>query len=120
MGVPTMPATSPPLSLKEFHVKHFVRTTLTVPGAGTLITIAELQEISSESCTMVRMIELVPDETIMGAFADGRIVGQANEPLEQVPHPNTYDQFEGIEAEHLSPEEFEGLWAEVRAKFPEF
>lgn len=100
-------------------MKHFIRTTLTVPGAGTLITIAELEEISPQSCTMVRMIELAPDETIMGAYTEGRTVGQANEPLTQVPHPSTYHQFEGIEAAHLSAEEFEALWAETRAKFPE-
>ncbi|WIM67674.1 hypothetical protein QP027_11415 [Corynebacterium breve] len=102
-----------------FHVKHYVRTTLTVPGAGTLITVAELVELNAQSCTLIRMIELAPDETIMGAFAAGRLVGQANQPLEQVPHPDTYDQFEGIEAVHLTADEFEGLWAETRAKFPE-
>ncbi|WP_257159014.1 hypothetical protein [Corynebacterium cystitidis] len=100
-------------------MKHFVRTTMTVPGAGTLITIAELLELSSENCAMVRMIELAPDETIMGAYAEGRIVGQAHEPLDHVPHPNTYDQFEGIEAQSLSADEFEALWAETRTQFPE-
>lgn len=102
-----------------FHVKHYVRTTLTVPGAGTLITIAELDEISAEACTMVRMIELAPDETIMGAYTEGRIVGNANEPLDQVPHPDTYDQFENIEARRLTADEFEGLWEETRVKFPQ-
>ncbi|SES09078.1 hypothetical protein [Corynebacterium cystitidis] len=56
-------------------MKHFVRTTLTVPGAGTLITIAELEEVSSESCTMVRMIELALDETIMGGLRQGSRCG---------------------------------------------
>lgn len=97
----------------------FVRTTLTVPGAGSVVNAAELAEISPHECRMVRMIELTPDHTIMGAFIDGRVVGQANQPLDTVPHPDTYDQFEGIEAEALSAEHFEGLWAEARAKFPE-
>ncbi len=100
-------------------MKHYVRTTLDVPGAGTLITIAELEEVSAQACIMVRMIELAPDETIMGAFTDGKIVGQANEPLEQVPHPDTYDQFENIEAQRLTADEFEGLWEETRVKFPQ-
>lgn len=100
-------------------MKHYVRTTLTVPGAGSLITVAELEEISDQACTMVRMIELAPDETIMGAYTEGRIVGQANEPLEQVPHPNTYDQFDGIEAQVLSSDEFDGLWEETKVKFPD-
>lgn len=95
----------------------YVRTTLTIPGAGTLINIAELSERTPSECTMVRMIELTPDHTITGYYLDGTITGDANMPLDVVPHPDTYDQFEGIEAEYLEPADFEGLWAEALAKF---
>ena len=97
----------------------YVRTTLTVPGAGSVVNIAELADIDGTSCHMIRMIELTPDYAITGAFARGKIVGQANQPLETIPHPDTYDQFEGIEAEMLTADRFEGLWAEARAKFPD-
>ena len=97
----------------------FVRTTLTIPGAGSVVNIAELVELSPHECRMVRMIELTPDHAIVGAFIDGRVIGNANRPLDTVPHPDTYDQFEGIEAERVTADHFEGLWAEARAKFPE-
>lgn len=104
-----------------FHVKqiHYVRTDLTVPGAGSVIHIAELEEIDQTSCTMIRIIELAPDETIMGVTSQGKTVGSANEPQAVVPHPDTYDQFPDINARRLSADEFEALWTEAVAKFPE-
>ncbi|SDS71716.1 hypothetical protein SAMN04488539_2238 [Corynebacterium timonense] len=100
-------------------MKHYVRILYEVPDLGAqLLNIAELEELSPTQCTMVRMIELDPAETITGAYAEGRVHGQANEPADVVPHPNTYAAFEGITATPLSAEEFEGLWAEARAKFP--
>ena len=100
-------------------MKHYVRIHYEVPElGGQLLNIAELDEISPTQCTMVRMIELDPAETITGAYAEGRVHGQANEPTEVVPHPDAYAQFEGITARTLTPEEFDGLWAEARAKFP--
>ena len=80
------------------------------------LNIAELEEISVHECTMVRMIELDPAETITGIYVDGRVIGQANQPMGTVPHPRTYDSMEGITATHLSEEEFEGLWSEAQAK----
>ncbi len=97
----------------------FVRTTLTIPGAGSVVNIAELVELNPHECRMVRMIELTPDHAITGAFIAGRVIGNANRPLDTVPHPDTYDQFEGIEAENITADHFEGLWEEARAKFPE-
>lgn len=105
-----------------FHVKprHFVRTELTVPGAGTAIHIAELEEITSSTCKMVRILELAPDDTIMGLAGQGRSAGQAPEPAETVPHPDTYSDFPDIATSRLSAEEFNALWSEATAKFPEF
>jgi len=103
-----------------FHVKHYIRIHYEVPElGGQLLNIAELEEVSPTQCTMIRMIELTPEETITGVYADGRVTGQANEPTDVVPHPDSYAQFEGITATSLTPEEFEGLWEEARAKFPE-
>jgi len=98
-------------------VKHFVRIHYNVPElGGELLNIAELEEISDHECTMVRMIELDPAETITGIYVDGRVIGQANQPMGTVPHPRTYDSMEDITATHLSEEEFEGLWSEAQAK----
>ncbi|GAA1182022.1 hypothetical protein CGLAUT_12155 [Corynebacterium glaucum] len=100
-------------------MKHYVRIHYQVPElGGELLNIAELEEISADTCTMVRMIELDPSETITGIFIDGRVIGQANEPMGTVPHPDAYNNFEGITATRLSQEAFEGLWEEARAKFP--
>lgn len=102
-----------------FHVKprHFVRTILTVPGAGTAIHIAELEEIDQTSCRMLRIIELAPDESIMGLAGDGRSAGQAPEPVDVVPHPDTYGDFPDIETSRLGDAEFEALWTEALTKF---
>lgn len=98
-------------------MKHFVRIHYNVPElGGELLNIAELEEISAHECTMVRMLELDPAETITGIYVDGRVIGQANQPMVTVPHPRTYDSMEGITATHLSEEEFEGLWSEAQAK----
>lgn len=104
-----------------FHVKQriFIRTDLSIPGAGTVINIAHLEEIDRTHCTMVRMIELDPQESIRGATSNGRTVGQANQPQRIVPHPDTYHQFPDISSRRLSEEEFEALWNEATAKFPE-
>lgn len=104
-----------------FHVKqrHFIRTDLTVPGAGSVIHVAELEEIDATSCTMVRIIELAPDETIMGVTGEGQSAGKTNEPNVVVPHPDTYDQYPDIDARRLNQDEFEALWTEAIAKFPE-
>lgn len=100
-------------------MKHYVRIHYSVPELGAeLLNIAELEEVSAHECTMVRMIELDPSETITGIYVDGRVIGQANQPLGAVPHPDTYDQLDGITAIRLSAPEFEGLWEEARAKFP--
>ncbi|AWB82870.1 hypothetical protein C3B44_11475 [Corynebacterium yudongzhengii] len=103
-----------------FHVKpkHYIRTELTVPGVGTAIHVAELEEIDAQSCTMLRIIELAGDETIMGAAAGGVTEGQITAPSEVVPHPDTYADFPDITATRLDPEEFEGLYSEAAAKFP--
>lgn len=98
-------------------MKHFVRIHYNVPElGGELLNIAELEEISAHECTMVRMIELDPAETITGIYVDGQVIGQANQPMGTVPHPRTYDSMEGITATHLSEDEFEGLWSEAQAK----
>lgn len=104
-----------------FHVKlkHYVRTDLTVPGVGTAIHIAELEEINSTSCAMVRLIELAPDESIMGVTDGKNVAGATTAPASVVPHPDTYGEYPDIKATRLSTEEFEALWSEATAKFPD-
>ena len=103
-----------------FHVKRlYIRTDLTVPEAGSLISIADLIELDGSSCRVARMIELDGSETIKGAYLEGRAVGQINTPQDTVPHPNTYGDFPDISYRTLSEEEYEALWTEATTKFPE-
>ena len=104
-----------------FHVKpqHFLKTVLTVPGVGSAIHVAELAEIDATRCRMLRLIELSPDETIMGVTDGAVTAGLANTPAEVVPHPDTYDNYPDITATRLSKQEFEALWHEAVAKFPQ-
>ena len=95
-------------------MKHYVRIHYSAPDlGGELLNIAELEELNPRECTMVRMIELDPSETITGIYTDGKVIGQANEPMSIVPHPDLYAQFEGISATAIAVEEFEALWAEA-------
>lgn len=104
-----------------FHVKPniHVRIELSVPGAGSIIHVAELVEMDPHTCAMIRIIELDPSETIRGAATQEKSAGMANAPSPVVPHPGTYAEFPDIEHRFLSAEEFEGLWAEAAAAFPE-
>ncbi len=97
-------------------MKHFIRIHYQAPE-GELLNIAELEEISPAECTMVRMIELDPAESITGIYYDGRVIGQANPPMATVPHPDTYGELPGITATRIKADEFESLWAEAQAKF---
>ncbi|QRP62035.1 hypothetical protein [Corynebacterium minutissimum] len=97
----------------------YVRTTLTVPGAGTAIHIAEMQEISDTACSMQRIIALAPDDSIAGAATPHASVGNADIPQQVVPHPNTYDEFPDIEAEFVSALQFHSLWTEATALYGE-
>lgn len=99
----------------------FVKTVFTAPDGSGLVNAAELEELDNArtSCRMVRMIELTPDNTIVGAFVDGKTHGSANTPLDVVPHPDKLGDFEDIESHMLEQHDFEGLWAEAQALFPE-
>ncbi|WIM70956.1 hypothetical protein QP028_07865 [Corynebacterium suedekumii] len=104
-----------------FHVKPhiYVRIDMTIPGAGSVIHLAELAEIDEATCRMVRIIELDPAETIRGAATQSTVAGMANKPNDVVPHPDSYTDFPDIESRPIDAEEFEGLWAEATTAFPE-
>ncbi|MDO5032210.1 hypothetical protein [Corynebacterium sp.] len=97
----------------------YVRTTMTIPGVGTAIHVAELEELGPQACAMQRMIALAPNDAIMGAATPTTSVGNADIPQKQVPHPDTYGDFEGIEAERISAEDFHTLWSEATALYGE-
>ena len=97
---------------------HYVRTTLSIPGAGMAIHIAELKELDSQTCEMLRLIALDPNNSIVGAAMGNARHGNIDMPTQQVPHPDTYDQFPDIDAQRLEQQEFEGLWTEAQAIFP--
>ncbi|GGG81967.1 hypothetical protein [Corynebacterium pelargi] len=94
----------------------YVRTTFTIPGVGQSIHIAELEPIGPHTCRMHRMIELDPQGVIRGSVHGTQIKGEATPPMQEVPHPDTYEQYDGIQAEHLDAASFQALWAEAEAK----
>ena len=96
-----------------------VRTTMTIPQVGVAIHVAELEELSPTTCRMHRLVALAHNDAVVGAATPEAAHGDAQIPLSEVPHPNTYDSYEGMEAERLSLEDFEALWAEATARFPE-
>lgn len=99
----------------------FVKTIFVAPDGSGLVNVAELEEIDDTrtACRMVRMIELTPDNSIVGAVVDGRVHGSANMPLDVVPHPDRLAEFEDIEHQVLEQHEFAGLWTEAQTLFPD-
>ncbi|WPF66143.1 MULTISPECIES: hypothetical protein [unclassified Corynebacterium] len=96
----------------------FVRTTLTIPGAGTATHVAELLPLNPEQCRMVRIVEVDPAGNPVGAAAGDRHYGMDTPPQEIVPHPDTYGAFPDISATRLGGEEFQALWESALKKFP--
>ena len=74
----------------------YVRTELTVPGVGSAIHMAEMEEQDARSCRMVRMIALDPSDAIVGVATPTSSTGNVDQPQEVVPHPDTYDDFPDI------------------------
>ncbi|NOM65171.1 hypothetical protein EU799_05855 [Corynebacterium silvaticum] len=97
----------------------YVRTLMSIPGVGTSNHIAELEPTSTTECRLHRLLEVDPSNSVCGAAHGGTVVGMAAPPQNTVPHPESYANFPDIETAYLSSEEFESLWAEARAKFPE-
>ncbi|WP_047263205.1 hypothetical protein [Corynebacterium mustelae] len=97
----------------------FIRLDMTIPGAGSTTHIAELEEIDSSSCRMLRIIELDPHGVIHGGAASGVVAGLAAPPQDIVPHPRNYGDFPDITTTEISETDFNALWAETLAKFPE-
>ena len=97
----------------------YVRTTMEVPGVGSAIHIAEMEEVNANTCTMLRMIALAPNDAVAGAATPSKAVGNADITQRQVPHPNTYNDFPDITAEHISADEFAALWREAVALYGE-
>ena len=89
--------------------KFYVRITINDPDLPAPITVAELEEIDGERCTMVRMVEMNEQE-ITGYVEDGVVHGNANKPLDVVPHPDLYDTFPDVTATAMTEAEFEALW----------
>ncbi|MDY3127294.1 MAG: hypothetical protein SOW59_04075 [Corynebacterium sp.] len=92
----------------------YVRTVLTIPGAGQAIHIAQLREQGSDTCHLEKMIALAPDESIVGAATPTATHGNIDKPSAVVPHPALYDQFPDITAEYIEEKHFTALWAEAQ------
>ena len=100
--------------------KLYVRTTMTIPEVGTATHIAELEEINAEACSMLRMIALAPNDSIVGAATPETSVGNAEVPQRVVPPPATYDAFPDINAELIDAFQFHSLWTEAIALYGDF
>lgn len=93
---------------------------MTIPEVGTATHIAELEEINAEACSMLRMIALAPNDSIVGAATPETSVGNAEAPQRVVPHPDTYDAFPDINAELIDAFQFHSLWTEAIALYGDF
>lgn len=100
--------------------KLYVRTTMTIPEVGTATHIAELEEINAEACSMLRMIALAPNDSIVGAATPETSVGNTEVPQRVVPHPDTYDAFPDVNAELIDAFQFHSLWTEAIALYGDF
>ncbi|AIG64881.1 hypothetical protein CATYP_10380 [Corynebacterium atypicum] len=92
----------------------YTRTDLTVPGAGTLTHLAQLEEINQTQARMVRLIQ-VEAGTPTGTWENGTSRGVVTVPQTEVPHPDTYGEFEGLDAQALTAEQFEAAWSRVQS-----
>ena len=91
----------------------YVRTKLNVPGVGSAIHMAEMEEQDTRSCRMVRMIALDPSDAIVGVATPHSSTGNVDQPQEVVPHPDTYDDFPDISAQYIDQSRFDALWSEA-------
>lgn len=92
----------------------YVKTTLTVPGAGAVIHYAELEPIpETQLCRPHRMMEANPAEQVTGIFQrePQRLEGMATMPQQLIPHPDSWSSMPDITSEHVTAEAFEQLWA---------
>lgn len=95
----------------------YIKTTFSVPGVGTAVHLAELEEINAQQCRMLRMIALGPNDAVMGAATPHSRAGGVDLPQETVPHPDTYENFPDIDAVPITAEVFDGLWSEASALY---
>ena len=95
----------------------YVRTELTVPGVGSAVHLAELEEHDAQRCRMHRRIALDPAAWVVGVPPPDIPRGNGEKPQEVVPHPDTYDEFPDISAQYMDQEQFEALWTEATTKF---
>ncbi|MBK4139541.1 hypothetical protein GWO53_03310 [Corynebacterium macginleyi] len=95
----------------------YVRTELSVPGVGSAIHLAELEEQDTQRCRMHRLIALDAAASIVGLATPRSHTGNVDKPQEVVPHPDTYSQYPDISASYMDHEQFEALWTEATTKF---
>lgn len=69
----------------------YVRTTMEVPGVGSAIHIAEMEEVDVNTCTMLRMIALAPNDAVAGAATPSKAVETQTFPSARyhIPTPTT-------------------------------
>lgn len=89
--------------------KHFIKIELKDPDVIAPVSIAEMEELDSQSCRVLRLIEQQGDD-FPGFIDHGKVHGDPALPLDTVPHPDSYDDFPDVTATRLSEEEFEVLW----------
>lgn len=100
------------------HSDIFIRLTLDVPGAGSVIHTAQLRPLDARTCQLIRIIELAPDGTIHGGATPTTSAGLQTDPQRIVPHPDLYGDFPDVTAEVLSEKEFDTLWQQTITQFP--
>ncbi|WP_146128903.1 hypothetical protein [Corynebacterium sp. 13CS0277] len=98
----------------------YVRLDTVVDGMAGPAHVAEVVPLpEGPNCTFQRYIEMADGQSITGGKNGGRSVNLMAEPMDVVPHPDTYGDFEGINVTPLTAEEFEALWQEAIMLHPE-
>ncbi|MDY6049651.1 MAG: hypothetical protein SPI77_03675 [Corynebacterium sp.] len=94
----------------------YIRIELALPEVTAPTSVAELEIIDSASARVLRLVELV-DTEVTGYIDNGTVVGQPNQPLEVVPHPDTYATYTDITVTELTSAEFAALWEQAQYLF---
>lgn len=92
---------------------------MSIETVGSITHVAELQEVDSHRAEMLRLIEMDPNGTLVGAGTPAKMYGTPNTPMQYVPHPDSYADLPEIESTRVTGAEFEELWAQAVDKFPE-
>ncbi|WP_075728128.1 hypothetical protein [Corynebacterium aquilae] len=97
----------------------YVRLDINYDGLQGPSHIAELHPVEEgQYCRIGRILELSDGEAISGGLFGEHAVNMTAMPAKIVPHPSTYEEYDGVKATTLSRDEFEAFWSEASVMLP--